>query len=117
MDNNEFDSTLNKLIDQVSQFTTIDRKYKEGNNLLSKINFKSPILYYGVIPIGIFILLLLWKPNFITDEVSINGNIPERKLNFKKILIATVVLTSIICIIIFVNLSRFKCKESESISE
>lgn len=117
MDNNEFDSTLKKLIDQVSQFTKIDRKYKEGgNNLLSKINVNSPILYYGVIPIGVFILLLCWKPNFITDEVSINGNIPERKLNFKKILIATVILTSIICIIIFANLSRFKYKETESIA-
>lgn len=111
MDSTEFDATLEKLGEQVSQFTTITNNHKEsnsfnGNNVLHKLNFKSPLVYYGAISLGILFILLLWKPKFITEEVSIDGNLPEQKLSYQKLVIATIILTALIAIIMFINSYR-----------
>lgn len=116
MEENDFDATLQKLSEQVNHFVSTsninvpDVPKISGSNitssckvLFSKINFKSPFFYYGSIPLGIMIVLLIWKPKFVTEEISVDGNIPEHKLIFKKLIIATIIFTAIIAIIIFIK--------------
>lgn len=114
MDNDSFDSTLQKLGEQVSRFTNITRSSKNSSSFLSKINVKSPMIYYVAIPIAVIILLLLWKPNFVTDEISVEGSIPERKISYKKMLVGAVMGTSIISILIFVYFYRYKSSEQDT---
>jgi len=110
MDDNEFDATLQKLGEQVSHFTntTGSTKSSGGSSFLPKFNIKSPMVYYVAIPIFVLILLFLWKPNFVTEEVSVEGNMPERKLSFKKLLVGTVIGTTVIAILMFVYFYKNK---------
>lgn len=103
MDDREFDATLKKLSDQVSQFTsiTVTSKPSSGSGFLSKVNVKSPIVYYGAIPVIIAVVLFFWKPGFVMEEVSIDGNLPVKKLSFNKLLVGTAVITTIIAIVIY----------------
>ncbi len=105
MEDNEFDATLKKLSDQVNQFagTTIKNNTSDGGSgFLSKINVQSPLVYYCAIPLVIMIVLFFWKPGFVMEEVSIDGNLPEKKLNFKKLFVTSIISTVIIAIIIFI---------------
>lgn len=104
MKDRDFDDTLKKLSEQVSQFTSSNmvKTSFDNSGMLSKINIKSPFVYYVGIPLLIAIILFFWKPKFVMEEVSINGNISHKKLNFKNLLITTVIITVIISIIIFV---------------
>jgi hypothetical protein len=110
MEDSEFEETLQKLSDQVNKFTSTTTVSNYGNTsgrgFMSKINFNSPLVYYVSIPLGIMIVLFLWKPRFITDEVNGDGEIPKQKLVVKKLLIATVILTTVVCIIIFVKVFK-----------
>jgi hypothetical protein len=110
MEDSEFDATLKKLSDQVSNFTSITVKSKPnpGSGFLSKFDVKSPLIYYCAVPIIIALVLFFWKPGFVMEEVSIDGNLPEKKLSFKKLLVGTVLITAIIAIVIFVYFYRNK---------
>ena len=108
MEDIEFDATLKKLSDQVSQFTStmIKSKPSSSSYFLSKVNVNSPLVYYGAVPIIIAVVLFFWKPGFVMEEVSIDGNLPEKKLSFKKLLVGTVIFTAVIAIAIFIYFYR-----------
>lgn len=92
-----FDETLKKLSDQVSQFTEQPVATKSSGISFS---FNSPIMYL-TIPIGVAILLFFWKPDFITEEVSEDGKFPTKKTSFKKVIIASLVITTILVVAYF----------------
>lgn len=101
-----FDDTLQKLTTQVNQInssssSTIDNSNNVNSNSsswsLPKINFSSSIIYYTAPVIVLIIILVLWKPNFITEEVSTDGEIPKRKISLYKLSI-TVALVILIAL-------------------
>ena len=100
-----FDDTLAKLTSQVSQFNSnsnsaIDSSNSNSNSnssswSLPKLNISSSLVYYTAPVIILVIVLVIWKPNFITEEVSTDGEIPKRKISLYKLTI-TVALVIII---------------------
>ena len=102
----DFDDALKNLQRQVSQFSSgesIDIKI-QNNNILSKININSNMVYYVLVPIIIIIILYLLKPCFIMTETTTDNSlstVSEKKINFKKLVISTIICTSIISLIIF----------------
>ena len=63
MNNTEFDNTLKKLEGQVSQFSSVatDFEIPKNNSILSKIDFKSNVIYYVLVPIIIMIIFYIFK--------------------------------------------------------
>lgn len=115
----DFDSTLKKLNDQVSQFTKTKLSQQKNNNFSSfqgsmlnkfafapKINFSSPVIRYAAVPVAIFVVLLIIKPGFIKEEVIDDSGMTEEKIQIKKLLIATVVITSILGFLLLLNSYR-----------
>jgi len=100
-----FDDTLQKLTTQVNQFnsssnSTIDNSNNSNTNnswSLPKLNISSSLIYYIAPIIVLVIILVLWKPNFITEEVSTDGEMPKRKISLYKLTI-TVTLVVIIAL-------------------
>lgn len=108
MDDNEFDNTLKKLNEQVGKFTgnnPVKNMYHSEKN--SPINFdvKSPYLRYGLIPVVILCILGMMKPGVVVDEVNVDGII-SRKINMKKLLVATGILSIMIFFAIFLVKKR-----------
>ena len=98
---NNFDDTLEKLTTQVNQFnsnSTIDNSNNNNSNKswsLPKLNISSSLIYYTAPIIVLIIILVLWKPNFITEEVSTDGEMPKRKISLYKLIIAVVLVIMI----------------------
>lgn len=92
-----FDETLKKMSDQVSKFTEQPVATKSSGILF---DFNSPIMYL-TIPVGVAILLFFWKPYFVTEEVSEDGKLPIKKATFKKVMIASLVITAILVVAYF----------------
>lgn len=100
-----FDDTLEKLTTQVNQFnsnSTIDIDNSNNNSSnkswsLPKLNISPSLIYYAAPIIVLVIILVLWKPNFITEEVSTDGEMPKRKISLYKLTI-TVALVVIIAL-------------------
>lgn len=110
MENSDFDDTLKKLSEKVSELTvnnTVKNKPKMESKFLSNVNVKSS-LYYGCIPIIIMIIFLIWKPGFVMEEISIDGNLPEKRLSLKKVLFGVFIFTVIISVIIYVKNQKSK---------
>lgn len=106
----DIDTTLKRLneqVDQVTQFSnsTVLTKAK------SMFNFNSPFMFYIAVPVSILIILLLAKPVFIMSEVSIDGKMSEKKLNYKKLIISVAIL-SLIAGIAYFGYSYKKKQES-----
>ena len=103
----ELDSKIKTLHEKVSEITTTNVKSSiltKKSAFLSMNVIKSPVVYYGIIPVFILLLFFFWKPSFIMENVSIDGKIPEKRLSYKKLIIATIIVTAIIYIVIFVYL-------------
>jgi len=105
MNDTDFDNTIKKLQEQVSQFSGGDTEFEiPKNTILSKINFKTNLVYFGLIPLFIMIILYILKPYFVMTETIIDETsslIIPKKLSFKKLFLSTVICTCIISIIIF----------------
>jgi hypothetical protein len=110
MEDDEIDATIKSLHEKVNQITitstststsTIVSADAKNTSVFSSSILKSRIIYYCVIPLIIFLLLLFWKPWFIMEDISIDGKLPEKKLSYKKLFIATFIVTFIIAICIF----------------
>ena len=117
MDIQEFDATISKLEGRVGQLINKPgaAKNAEVRSLLPSIDIKSAKMYYMGIPLLIILVLYITKPNFIMEEVSIDGELPENRLSYKKLLLSTLVATVIIAIVIFIYF--FKNPNSKSTSE
>lgn len=111
MDDSDFelDSKIKMLHEKVSEITKTNVKSGNVNNQSAFLTInviKSPVVYYGIIPICILLLFLFLKPSFIMENISIDGKLPEKKLSYKKLIIATIILTAIIYIVVFIYLYR-----------
>lgn len=114
IDDSKFENTLKKLSDQVKQmaYPTVPvpmsiEKSQFKFNFMSKTKINSYMIY-GIIPLIILIILFFWSPKFIMKEVSIEGKLPESKLSIKKLLIYTVIFSSLILSSIFIYFYRKK---------
>ena len=111
-DIDELESKITQLQLKVSQLTTTTDSIKTDNSKSYKSSLfntlKLPVVYYGAVPVCILILLLFLKPTFIMEDVSLDGNFPEKKLSYNKLFVSTIIATSIIAVIIFVYFYRTK---------
>ena len=108
MEDDEIDATIKSLHEKVNQITTTSTSTStivsadaKNTSVFSSSILKSRVIYYGIIPLTMFLLLLFWKPWFIMEDISIDGKLPEKKLSYKKLFIATFIVTFIIAIGIF----------------
>jgi len=107
MNDADFDNILKKLDDRVDQFAKNMNIPAENSEISSKfmhINFKSKYMIYIAPPIITIILLLLWKPNFITKETSTSGTVSaDRKISFKKLIVATILINIVIVFVYYIK--------------
>jgi len=113
MDDNDFDSTLQKLSQQIDQLSKANpvNGFALGNansgvqNSSGNSGFFSGantrLLYYAAIPVAIFIILMVWKPGFVTEEILLDDMTTDRKVSIKRALIASAVITTILGAIFF----------------
>ena len=114
MEDTDFETTLQKLSNQVNQFSGNKNNIVQDKSQpisIPSITGDKKYYYYAGIPIAFLIVLYLWKPSFVLEEVSIEGEMPVKKISFKKTLISSVVLSTIV-IIIILFFSIYKPKTS-----
>lgn len=113
MESENIEEVLKKLTNQVNDITNNIKnndtnKYQNTSNTITiKLpNLSSPYVYYGIVPISVFIILLIYKPNFLYKYEPVYENIMPtttiRKLCFTKLLVWTLFITFIICFLYFV---------------
>jgi len=101
-DLNEKIDSLQQEVDKLNAITEFEKPEKAKISLFNKTSLKSPIVYYFALPVTVCVLLFLLKPPFIMEKISKNGNFPKKKLNYKKLLIATILFSIIIAFVIFI---------------
>jgi len=104
------DEKIKILQDKVNQITLsnenrITSSSGCSSSFLPKFNV---VYYYAAIPCLILIILFIYKPKFVMEDISIDGKFPEKRLSYRKLFIATIVATAILCVIIFVYFYRTK---------
>jgi len=99
MDDSELKCTLSKLRVKVSQFSGTGRERRSGGGFLEVT--RKPIFLYALIPLVATILLFIWKPGFITHEVTIDGELPERKVNPSRFLITVLIISIMLGLLLF----------------
>lgn len=99
-DDKDFEAQLNALKKRVSQFNGtggntggLSFSGMTGGNVRNWLVSNQRILLYVGIPAGLMFVLAIWKPNFVTEEVSTEGELPQKRFSFRKALIATLVIT------------------------
>ena len=107
MDDN-FEQTLKKLGERVSQFTISKKNTSYSSSLggiTSKVNVKA-ILVYSAPFILITMGLFFCKPSFITEEVDDNEMGSVIKVSFRKLTVTTLITGSAIAALIFLYLRK-----------
>ncbi len=95
----DFDETIARLAEQVSQFKTDNTVHTSSGMKLPELNLSSPIIYYSIVPLVFFIGFITLKPSFVMKENDDKKEI----FNYSKILLITLVLSGI-CIAGFIYL-------------
>lgn len=111
MEDTDFDKTLQKLSEQVSQFSGNKNTVLNTSQTTSlpSITGDKKYYYYLGIPVAFLILLYLWKPGFVMEEVSVNGEMPTKKISIKKLFISAIVLSTILIVsILFASVYKGK---------
>jgi hypothetical protein len=98
-ENMDYDIIMKDLQNKVTHITH-NKTQNFSVNALPKINFENKH-YYFFIPIVIVSLLFLTTPSFVMEDVSIDGEIPIKKVSVKKILYYTILITFLAFILIF----------------
>lgn len=109
MNTPDYINTLNEIRSRVGKYTKLERSKVSSQSKISipvplkllKIDYKSPI-FYIIPPVVIFILLTLWKPGFSTTDVIDKDNNITQKRNFKKILIISLIIGTLLDVGMFV---------------
>jgi hypothetical protein len=107
MDDN-FDETLKKLGQKVNQFTkgTTSKSYEPSSRgLVGRINIKA-LVVYGSPLIAIPLLLFYWKPHLVSEEVEDEEGNYKRRVNFRKLMVTTLISTLILDGLIFMYLRK-----------
>lgn len=95
----DLEEKIESLEKEVHSITTTNTVKKETK----QFNFNSSIVIYFILPFLIFIVLFAWKPSLLLEDKR-----NERKLNHKKLIVATIVLTIIINTIITLGVIVYK---------
>jgi hypothetical protein len=103
-----YEQTINELEKQVNDFSKYIKPEnivvsKNNDSSLNMSNISSKLssdhLKYIIIPVGIFIILVLSKPSFVTVETIVDDN-KVQKISYVRILIITIVISLIIYFIL-----------------
>lgn len=70
-----------------------------SSGFMSKLKSNCVAIYFIGIPLAVMIILLFWKPDFVTEDVVNDDKITEKKMSFKRLLLAGVVSFAIILIL------------------
>lgn len=96
MEDDNFDETLKKLGDQVSKFTG-----KSSGGGGKSFGLKGKAMLYLAVPVGLFVVLCVLKPSFVTEDMTKEDGNVVKKLNLKKVLLATCFLIALVGIMYF----------------
>ena len=112
MDDKDFDTTFQKLSEQVNKFS-VNNNYnpqiKSPTTLMQKISEKKKYYYYLGVPIGFIILLYLCEPKFVMEEVTKEDNIVIKKVSLKKLILSSIVLSTILIVaMLFIDIYNRK---------
>lgn len=106
---------LSEIRDRVGQYAILEKPRGTIKSKIpisvpvtfSKITLKSP-LFYIIPPIAIFILLLIWKPGFVSEDSIDKDNVVTKKRKYKSILIISLVAGMILDIGMFAYFRKNK---------
>jgi hypothetical protein len=106
MDSVNLEDTLKKISDQIDQFADTNKLVNvvhkpETSDIVSKIPKINALTYYGLIPVGILIILFIWKPQFLTIEEPNEDGTFKVKVDYSKLLGWTLCFTTLVAIGIF----------------
>lgn len=103
----DYKQKLGELRERANKYDD-NRPAQSGINLNFRKWSKWTIAYYVAPPIAMLILLIIFKPGFLTtSHIDQNNNITE-KMDIKKLLIATLVFGAIIDVAIFAYFRKMK---------
>jgi hypothetical protein len=105
-DIDELNEKINNLQQEVDKLTRTNEYIKPVKSKTSLPSFlpivnliKSRMGFYFAIPLSICVILFFLKPSFIMEN---DKKFSKKKLNYKKLLISTLILTALLAIVIFV---------------
>ena len=111
MDNTDYDKTIQDLNEKVSQISGPSAE-APSNGGKSKLDMlKSPYMACVAVPIVVLVGLFFIKPGFIMETKSKDGEMPRKVVNFKKLLLVTLVICGVIGLGVY--LYFFKTKKPE----
>jgi nitrate reductase gamma subunit len=99
----DFDETIAILTQQVSQFKSENTITSSSGMKIPKMNLNSPVVYYSIVPVLIFLGLNILKPSFIMKESGNEENGKELQINYVVSMSITLILSGI-CIVGFIYL-------------
>ena len=113
----DFEDRIQSLQDDINQLSEVSKTTKNTQSVKNKYKFtlmnfdiiNLPIVYYLIIPCLILFFLLSWKPNFVMEDISLKQT--EKKVNYKKLVIATFIGTLIIKTISIIYVFVYKNKK------
>lgn len=126
MDDTEFDNTLKKISEQITQINksnnikitpnTESLSLQSINNTsgltnLRKFNLQNPLVFYGIGPAILLVLFAVWKPYFVMCDVSTDGDLnrelPEKRISYKKLFMAVILFSAVLYILLHLGKRRF----------
>ena len=102
----QIETRVNELQGQVAQYSKYNNE-KIGSSLPFSLNFKFYYVYIAI-PIAILILLMVFKPSFIKTNEEIEDGTIESQTNFKKILMWTLILGTVLDVGLYGALYKLK---------
>ena len=105
----DLEERINSLQEEVTKIkssttSTTTNSIKKETNHFDIVN--SAIVSYVILPFLILVVLFVSKPSLLLEDITDKTN--EKKLSYKKIIVATIVLTIALNTIITVSLIVYK---------
>ena len=101
----DIEENINILQEEVMKITSSTTEKKENNQFDFNI-VNSGIVSYVILPFLILAVLFVSKPSLLLEDITDKTN--DKKLSYKKILVATIVLTIAINTIITISVIVYK---------
>jgi hypothetical protein len=97
----DYEKTIKKLSNKVSKFTSNSypiKHYKKTVNDSVFSNIPSlTILYYGIVPVIILIILIASKPRFVLSDIKVDDDIDQKPtLNYTNLFFWLVIITTVV---------------------
>jgi hypothetical protein len=99
MDN--YRQRIDNIKNNVGVYSSENKKTKSYFPSMDSIPKFKPQYIYGIIPIVILIILLIFRPNFIKYEKIDNDGNEQMKVGFYKLIVWTLGISIILCIGLF----------------